>query len=140
MCFHKRVFIYAAENFPLNDGQPLEKTQFLNFLYQKFSFEDVCALANKLSYVSFTIKKNQMNEMEQKFLLLETLRLDDFEDYVNEDARTDQSGEAVTYRSDILWYYLNEFKVPGTQKSKFGQLFRLAKVVLTIVHSHYSPE
>ena len=64
--------------------------------------------------------------MEQKFLLLETVSLDDFEDYVNEDARTDQSGEAVTYRSDILWYYLNEFKVPGTQKSKFGHLFRLA--------------
>ena len=79
-----------------------------------------------------------MNEMEQEFLLLQTISLDDFEDHVREQAaiRADQSGEAVRYRIDILWYYLNEFKVPGTQKPKCGQLFKLAKAVLTIVHSN----
>ena len=56
--------------------------------------------------------------MEQEFLLLQTLSLDDFEDYVKDEAaiRTDQTGEAVTYRIDILWYYLNEFKVPGHKR------------------------
>ena len=140
LCFHKRAFIYAIENFPLNNDL-LKQAQFLNFFDQKCSFEDVCALTNKLSsYVSFS--KNQMNEMEQEFLLLQTISLDDFEDYVKEEAaiRADQSGEAIRYRIDVLWYYLNELKVHGTQKSKFEQLFKLAKVVLTIVHSNAEEE
>ena len=73
-------------------------------LINKCSFEDGCALANKLSsYVSFT-KKKWMNEMEQEFLLLQTFGLDDFEDYVKEKAaiRTDQTGEAVIYQIDTL--------------------------------------
>ena len=83
-----------------------------------------------------------MNEIKQEFLLLQTLSLDDFEDYVKEEAgiRTDQSEETVTYRTDILWYFLNEFKVPGTQKSKFGQLLRLPKVFLILVHSNAEDE
>ena len=83
-----------------------------------------------------------MNEMEQEFLLLQTISLYDFEDYVREQAaiRADQTGEAVRYRIDILWYYLNELKVSGTQKPKFAQLFMLTKVVLTIVHSNAEEE
>ena len=83
-----------------------------------------------------------MNELQQEFLLLQTIGLDDFEDHVREQAaiRAYQSGEAVRYRIDILWYYLNEFKVPGTQEPKFGQLFKLAKAVLTIVHSNAEEE
>ena len=75
-------------------------------------------------------------------MLLQTISLDDFEDHVREQAaiRANQTGEAVRYRIDILWYYLNELKVPGTQKPKFGQLFKLAKVVLTIVHSNAEEE
>ena len=66
-------------------------------LINKCSFEDGCALANKLSsYVSFT-KKKWMNEMEQEFLLLQTFGLDDFEDYVKEEAaiRTTNLGKLV---------------------------------------------
>ena len=80
LCFHKRAIIYAIENFPLNN-ELLKQAQFLNFLDQKCSFQDVYALTNKLSsYVSFS--KNQMNEVEQEFLLLQTISLDDFEDHV----------------------------------------------------------
>ena len=100
----------------------------------------MCAPTNKLSSVSFS--KNEMNEIEQECLLLQTISLDDFEDDVREQAaiRADQSGEVVRYRIDILWYYLNEFKVPGTQKAKYGQVFKLAKVFLTIVHSNAEEE
>ena len=100
LCFHKRAFIYANGNFPLNN-ELLKQAQFLNFPDQKCSFEDVCAL--KLhSYVSFS--KNQMNEMEQEFMLLQTISLDDFKDHVKEQAaiRADQTEEAVRYRIDIL--------------------------------------
>ena len=83
------------ENFPLSN-ELLKQAQILNFFHQTCSFEDVCALANKLSsYVSFS--KNQMNEMKQEFMLLQTIGLDNFEDYVKEETaiRTDQTGEAV---------------------------------------------
>ena len=75
-------------------------------------------------------------------MLLQTISLDDFKDHVKEPAaiRDDQTEEAVRYRIDILWYYLHELKVPGTQKLKFGQLFQLAKLVLTIVHSNAEDE
>ena len=83
-----------------------------------------------------------MNEMEQEFLLLQTISLDDFEDHVREQAaiRAGQTVEAVRYRIDILWYYLNELKVPRTQMPRFGQLFKLANVVLAIVHSNAEEE
>ena len=54
--------------------------------------------------------------------------------------RADQTGEAVRYRIGILCYYLNELNVPGSQKPKFGQLFKLATAVLTIVHSNAEEE
>ena len=61
--------------------------------------------------------------MEQEYLLLQTFGPDDFEEYVKEEAaiRTDQPGEAFTYWTDTIWYYLNESKVPGTQKRTFCQ-------------------
>ena len=37
LCFHKRAFIYAIENFPLND-ELLKHTRFLNALDQQMQF------------------------------------------------------------------------------------------------------
>ena len=70
--------------------------------------------------------------------MLQSITLDDFDSYVREEAciRVDDEGEGVTYRIDVLWYHLYEMKIPGTSKSKFGNLFKLARVVLCIVHSH----
>ena len=49
--------------------------------------------------------------------------------------------EEITYRIDVLsWYYLYQMKIPGTTKSKFENLFRLAKIVLCIVHSNAEEE
>ena len=76
--------------------------------------------------------------MEQEFLLLQSITLDDFDSYVKEEAciRFDDEGEGVTYHIDVLWYHLYEMKIPGTSISKFENLFKLARVVLCIVHSN----
>ena len=54
--------------------------------------------------------------------------------------RVDIDGDSKTYRIDILWYYLYMMKIPGTNKSKFENLFKLAKVVLSVVHSNAEEE
>ena len=80
--------------------------------------------------------------MEQEFLLLQSITLDDFDSYVKEELciRVDDEGEGVTYRIDVLLYHLCEMKIPGTSKSKFENLFKLARVVLCIVHSNAEEE
>ena len=80
--------------------------------------------------------------MQQEFLLLQSITLDDFNSLVKEEACTgvDDEGEGVTYRINVLWYHLYEMKIPGTSKSKFENLFKLARVVLCIVHSNAEEE
>ena len=104
---------------------------------QKSCFQDILSISKKLEkYIKFT--SNELVEMEQKFLLLQSITLDVFDSYVKEEAciRVDDEGEGVTYRNDVLWYHLYEMKIPGTSKSKFENLFKLARVVLCIVHSN----
>ena len=76
--------------------------------------------------------------MGQEFLLLQSITLDDFDSYVKKEAciRFDDEGEGVTYHIGVLWYHLYEMKIPGTSISKFENLFKLARVVLCIVHSN----
>ena len=80
--------------------------------------------------------------MEQEFLLLQSVTLDDFGSYVKEEAciRVDDEGQGVIYRIGVLWYHLYEMKIPGTSKSKFENLIKLARVVLYIVHSNAEEE
>ena len=49
--------------------------------------------------------------------------------------KTDKDEDAKTYITDILWYHLFMKKIAGTSNSKFENLFKLAKVVFSIVHS-----
>ena len=48
--------------------------------------------------------------MEQEFLLLQPITLDDFPNDVLEGAAitTDADGNNKTYRIDVLWYYLSK--------------------------------
>ena len=48
--------------------------------------------------------------MQQKFLLLQSITLDDFNSLVKEEACTgvDDEGEGVTYRINVLRYHLYE--------------------------------
>ena len=138
--FHKEAFLYAVKWFLLNYDL-LKEAAFLNILDQKSCFQDILNISKKLEkYIKFT--SNELVEMEQEFLLLQSITLDDFDSYVKEELciRVDDEGEGVTYRIDVLLYHLYEMKIPGASKSKFENLFKLAMVVLCIVHSNAEEE
>ena len=79
----------------------------------------------------------QLNELKQEFLLLHSITLDDFPNNVLEEAAicTGADGNNITYYTDVLWYYFSKDKIPSTNKSKFDNLFKLAKVILCIIRS-----
>ena len=52
----------------------------------------------------------------------------------------DENDGEETFRIDVSCYYLYETKIPGTSKSKLENLFKLAKVVLCIIHSNAEEE
>ena len=68
---------------------------------------DVHSLCVRLQkYVSFS--KTQINELEEEFLLLQSITLDDFLPDEREEAaiRINEKGDQITYRIDVLWSYL----------------------------------
>ena len=68
--------------------------------------------------------------------------LSTFYDYVKDEAtiRSSRNEKIVLYRIYTLWYYLYQMKVPGMGKSKFDPRFKLAKVILIIVHNNTEEE
>ena len=138
--FHKAAFLYAIKNFPL-DNEVLKHSRFLNILDKQCSFQSVLFLVERFKYyTSFTA--TELVEMEQEFMCLQSLELQDFTSQAREEAtiRVDEDGDSVTYRIDVLWYHIFLMKVPGSNRSKFHNLFRLVKVILVIIHSNAEEE
>ena len=114
--FHKGAFLYAIKWFPLQD-KLLKEARFLNFIDQKCSFVDVHSLRVRLQkYVSFS--KTQINELEEEFLLLQSITLNDFRPHEKEEAaiQINEKGDQITHRIDVLWYYLYQMKIPAQRK------------------------
>ena len=82
------------------------------------------------------------NELEQEFLLLQSIISDDLPNDVSEEAaiHTDADGSNITYRTDVLRHYLSKDNIPGTNNSKFDNLFKLANVILCIICSNAEEE
>ena len=81
----------------------------------------------------------QFSEMEVEFVQLAVIDLNVFPPSVLEEAaiKVDKEGDSQkVYRIDVLWWYLHELKIPGTSISRFKHLFKLAKLLLTVVHSN----
>ena len=134
--FDRTAFLYAIKNFSIKD-EFVKHVRFLNFYDQKCTFESVLFVAEKLKhYEQFT--PQQLNELaeqgllvEQGLLLLQSIVLNNLPNDVLEEVAicTDADGNNITYRIDVLWYYLSKDNIPGTKKSKFDNLFKLAKVI-----------
>ena len=81
----------------------------------------------------------QFSEMEQEFVQLVMIDLNVFPPSVLEQAtiKVDKEDDSQkVYRIDVLWWYLHELRIPGTSISRFKHLFKLAKLLLTVVHSN----
>lgn len=138
--FHRTAFIYAIDNFPLQD-EFLQHARFLIFYDQKCTFESVLFVAEKLkSYINFS--EQDLSQLEEEFLFLQSITLDDMSEEALKEAaiRYDDEGQAVVYRIDVLWYHLSIQKIQGTNRSKFHNLFKLVQVVLCIIHSNAEEE
>ena len=138
--FHQTGFLHALKNFPL-DNELLQHARIFNFLNQKCSFESIQFLVEKLQhYVTFT--PHEFLQLEEDFILLQSVALQDYTESALSEAtiRGDTDGDSKIYRIDIFWHYLYVMKIPGTNKSKFENLFKLEKVVLSVVHSNAEKE
>ena len=116
MEFHKAAFVYAVKNFPLFNLL-LKHARVINIFDQKCSFESVMFLVDCFkSYVTFT--KEEINELEQEFIYLQSISLEDFSDAMKDEAaiRVDDEGRNVVYRIDVLWFHLHEMKIAGTNR------------------------
>ena len=95
-------------------------------------------MANHLkSYIQFS--PMQFSEMEEEFVQLAVIDLNVFPPSVLEEAtiKVDKEDDSQkVYRIDVLWWYLHELKIPGTSISRFKHLFKLVKLLLTVVHSN----
>ena len=82
------------------------------------------------------VTHNQYFTISQ-FLLLQSITLDDFsKDLLDEAAsRTNVVDNNVTYFVETLCYHLFKDNIPGTSKRKFDKLFKLANLLLCIIHS-----
>ena len=81
----------------------------------------------------------QFSEMEQEFVQLVMIDLNVFPPSVLEEAtiKVDKEDDSQkVYQIDVLWWYLHELRIPGTSISRFKHLFKLAKLLLTVVHSN----
>ena len=77
--------------------------------------------------------------MEEEYIQLLIISSDDFSKEALRKATIRMGGDDednVTYRIDTLWWYLYQMKIPGTSRSKFYHLFKVAKLVLLIIHSN----
>ena len=133
---HKAAFIYAIKYFPTFD-EFLKHARMLNILDQRCSFNSVMYLVDALkSYASFT--PAPLTDMEEEFTIVQSMDIGDFPKVaVNEASiRIDDDGNPEVYRLMCLWYHLFNMKMSGLQTSKFRNMFSLAKVILSIVHSN----
>ena len=135
--FHLEAINYALNNFPLEDDF-LKHTRFLDFQDLKCSFQSVLWFIDYYSS-HFNFTPEQLSEMEEEYIQLLTISIDDFckEALMEATIRTGGDDEDnVTYCIDTLWWYLCQMKIPGTSCSKFHHLFKVAKLVLSVIHSN----
>ena len=116
--FHRTAFIYAIDNFPVDD-KFLKHARFLNFYKQKCSFESVVYVTEKSkNYINFNT--DQLNELTQEFLLLQSLNIDNMSPEAKNGAaiRVGSDGN-ISYRIDILWYHLYKVTILGQIEANF---------------------
>ena len=74
-----------------------------------------------------------MERLNKKFLNFQLLPAKDIPSSVKKSANLTDEDPHCT---EILWGYLRNAKEPGTNDLAFGQLLRVAEVILTIPHSN----
>jgi hypothetical protein len=76
-----------------------------------------CLLLKK--HVQFT--PQQLAKLEQEFLLLRSITLEDMPKHALDEAviRVDTENNDEVYRIDVLWYHLFKMNIPGNNQKQF---------------------
>jgi hypothetical protein len=143
--FHAKGAEYALQVLPVDD-EVLQHAGVLNFLDKsKYSFTSVVYLADRFrSHLQFT--QDDLNNLETEFMMYQCMQLSDLSINAKSDATikitvADHDDTVSSYRLDVLWHYLfTDNNVAGTSRSKFTNLMKIAKLILTLPHSNADEE
>lgn len=142
--FHVAGVLYAIKWLPIEDDI-LKNAGVISLLNKsKFTFNSIVSLVDRFqSYLNFS--PTDMNMLESEFALYQCLQLNEISTQAKEEATirlaSVDGNELPVHRLDILWHYIDrEFLVAGTQRGKFHNLVRLAKLILTLPHSNADEE
>ena len=93
-------------------------------------------VVNRFSSI-FPTGSLDMNKLSEQFLAYQVLVEEDIPATVKESAKLTREDP---FRVDILWSYLKNIKLPGSNECEFDLLFKVADVVMTIPHSNAGEE
>ena len=134
--FHLEAINYALNNFPLEDDFQ-KHARFLDFQHPKFSFQSVFWFIDYYSS-HFKFTPEQVSERSSIFSCLTF-----FINYFFKEALTNATvriggddEEDIIYCIDALRWYLYQMKIPGASSSNFHHLLKVAKLVLSVIHSN----
>lgn len=130
-CFLIRATEYLLKWCPLED-ELLTHAKWLCFEDRlESSFNSVEYFVHRYSEIFSGMDKERLNE---QFLSYQLLRDEDIPEAVKEITSDD------LYRVDALWGFLRDVKAPGTNRSEYDLLFKVAEAVMTIPHSNAGEE
>jgi len=136
--------LYSLKVLPIDDLVLKHAGMFDLAQKSKFTFSSVEYFFQRFkSYIP--VPDCDIPTLETEFVLYQSLQFDDLSKVAKDEAcirvSVTQDNEAVTYRADVLWHYMEtEFLVAGTQRSKFHYLAKMAKLVFTLPHSNADEE
>ena len=135
--FHIEGAIYAIKALPFDDAI-LKHAGFVDFLQKnKFSLESVDFIVERFQpYLN--IPDTELPLLETEFALYQALEINMLSQKALKEASVrvcilDGKSENVTYRHDVLWYYIeHEFVISGSQRSKFHYLSNFFRCTLVL--------
>ena len=137
--YFKSTLEYIQKKFPLDDplicnsvwvnvlDRANTKWEHVQYLYDLFP--------NLMSDISG-------DDLYEEFIDYQTLCDDDFEDVAWQEAKIleglkhDDGGNLFHYKIDVLWYYIGNMKIAGSNAKRFKLLPKVAEFVLIIPHNN----
>ena len=141
--FYTSAVLYIIKCFPLNKNL-VKDSQFVDFeVKEQSDLVMVCTFIKGYSKIlKFT--NTELDDLNKEYLDYRALPRDTIPQPVRDSAICYEVGEGnkkkTYYRMDTIWSSLCEMKIPGMDILRFHKLGKVAKVVLTILHSNAREE
>ena len=84
-----------------------------------------------------TLKNIQKDKLHSQFLNYQALSEDDLPEVIRDIIVSNEYGNCPV---DILWDFIRDVKVPGTNSFQYDLLLKVTEVIMTITHSNAAEE